>query len=219
MNIELANDNMIEQQVRPWDVLNDRVLKVMSQTPRNSFVPEQYLQLAYADLEIPIGHGETMMHPRVEGRIMQILDIQPTDKVYEIGTGSGYLTACMARLSAHVDSIEIHSDLSSVAGERLQANGINNVTLKVGDAISEQTISNQSDKYEVVVLTGSLPEYTDQFESLLNPGGRMFVVTGNEPAMQAMLITNDDGAINKKVILETSLAPLVGAEKQPSFSL
>lgn len=223
MNAEIARENMIEQQVRPWDVLDDRVLEVMSHTSRSAFVPEEYQQLAYADLEIPIGHGEKMMHPRVEGRVMQTLNIQPTDRVYEVGTGSGYLTACMAQLAAHVDSIEIHPDLSSAAGTNLDANGSGNITLKIGDALSSS--EGNTAQYDVIVLTGSLPDYQGQFESLLNPGGRMFVVTGNEPAMQAILLSKDhtegtgNSTTSKKVVFETSLKPLIGAEKQPSFHL
>ncbi len=227
MNAKIAHENMIEQQIRPWEVLDSRVLEVMSQITRSAFVPEKYQQLAWADLEIPIGHGEKMMHPRVEGRIMQVLNIQPTDRVYEIGTGSGYLTACLSQLAAHVDSIEIHPDLSTTAGARLDANGFSNITLKVGDALSSP--DKNAAKYDVIVLTGSIPDYKNQFESLLNPGGRMFVVTGNEPAMQAILLTKEkardktegtsNSATNKQVVFETSLMPLTGAEKQPTFNL
>ena len=204
---------MIEQQVRPWDVLDDNVLNIMANTPRERFVEKAYSHLAYADLELPIGHQQLMLQPRVEGRIMQELNISPTDKVYEVGTGSGYLTACLSQAAEHVTSIEIHDDLLSQARSRLRSLGCDNLSLSCGDALSQKDTT----QYDVIIITGSLPTYDDRFELTLKQGGRLFVVTGDAPAMRATVVTKTNSGFERKTVFETILQPLIGAEKNTPF--
>lgn len=218
MNLEQARFNMIEQQIRPWDVLDQKVLEVVASTPRELFVPEAQKQLAFVDMALPLGHDEFMMEPKLEARLLQSLAIQPQDKALEIGTGSGYLTACLAELAAHVHSVEIHEDLKQAAQERLDAAGIKNITLWQGDAAFGW--SEPPGKYDVIAVTGSLPDYDNCFEQMLNPGGRLFVVTGDAPAMQAMLITRSGSdEFDHTVLFETVITPLVGRSREPAFEL
>lgn len=215
VNIEKARHNMIEQQVRPWDVLDTRTLNLMDSFPRDAFVPEAYKNLAYADTAIPLGHGEEMMHPIVEGRMLQALNIQPTDNVLEVGTGSGYITACLAQLSAHVNSVEIHEDLSQLAAERLVEQGIFNVSLYVDDATDTSKLTTQ---YAVIAITGSMSEIPEAYKQALTVGGRMFVITGEAPVMVAYLITRtSEDSWAEQYLFETSLKPLVHSEKAKTF--
>jgi protein-L-isoaspartate(D-aspartate) O-methyltransferase len=216
MDFEQARFNMVEQQIRPWDVLDQRVLDVIEQTPRELFVPEAYRRLAYADLEIPLGHGETMMEPKVEGRMLQALEISPSDVCLEVGTGSGYVTCCMARLGAHVDSVDIHEDFKDTAMKHLEQAGVLNVTLRQGDAANGWTAMRQ--RYDVIAVTGSLPDYRDCFERQLNVGGRLFVVVGDAPVMEAMRITRlGENQYAREKLFETCLKPLHGTERKPRF--
>jgi protein-L-isoaspartate(D-aspartate) O-methyltransferase len=211
---EQSRFNMIEQQIRTWEVLDPIVLDLLKKLPREDFVPPQYEGLAFADLEIPIGEGQLMLSPKIEGRILQALAIKKTDKVLEIGTGAGYLTALMALQAKHVDSMELNNKLSTAAGKRIAAQKIKNVSLKVADglAVKEGT-------YDVVVLTGSLPVYPIEIERLLAVGGRMFVVVGDEPAMEAVLATRvTKDAIKKNVLFETCLPVLTNAPQPSRFS-
>lgn len=218
MNLEQARLNMIEQQIRPWDVLDRNVLDVISKTPRETFVPEAQQALAFVDTALPIGHGESMMEPKLEARLLQALAIRPEDKALEIGTGSGYLTACLARLAKHVHSVEIHEDLSTQAAKRLDTHNIHNIRLQVADAANG--LPDTATKYNVIAVTGSLPEYDSCFENLLAPGGRLFLVTGDAPAMQATLISrNAENQLEREVLFETVLKPLVGRARQDSFEL
>jgi len=183
---EQARLNMIEQQIRPWEVLDPRVLDVFAEIPREAFVPEKYRGLAFADVEIPIGHGQAMMKPAVEGRMLQALSLTPSDCALEIGTGSGFTAACLARLAARVTSVEIFEDLKYAAVHRLRDLGIENARLRVGDAARgwepEKT-------FDAIAITGSMPEIPAVYRDQLRPGGRLFVVTGKRPAMQAWLVT------------------------------
>jgi protein-L-isoaspartate(D-aspartate) O-methyltransferase len=217
MNFELARFNMVEQQIRPWDVLDQAVLDVIGQTPRDLFVPEAHRNLAYADLEIPLGHGEFMMPPRVEGRMIQTLEISPADVCLEVGTGSGYVTCCMAKLGAHVDSVEIRNDFLRAALKRLEQAGVLNATLQQGDAANGWTA--QREHYDVIAVTGSLPEYRSCFEQQLNTGGRLFVVVGDAPVMEALRVTRlgPDEFVREK-LFETCLKPLCGTERKPTFT-
>ncbi|MEZ5447724.1 MAG: protein-L-isoaspartate O-methyltransferase [Thiolinea sp.] len=217
MNLERARFNMIEQQIRPWDVFNQTVLDTFRFLPREKFVPSRYSHLAFADLEIPLGKGEYMMHPRVEARMLQELAIQPGDHCLEIGTGSGFVTACLAHLGQHVDSIDIRGDFSALAEERLNAIEITNFNLYNDDA--SQGWQGNSDKlYDVITVTGSLPEYVPAFEQRLQPGGRLFMVIGQKPAMHALLIRRDDEQeFSRKVLFETVLRPLIHAERSAVF--
>lgn len=218
LDMNQARYNMIEQQVRPWDVLDQRVLDVMADIPRERFVPEAFRSLAFADLEIPIGHGESMMAPRVEGRMMQALQLRPTDVVLEVGTGSGYPTACMASLASHVFTVELYEEFSQKARERAASLNIDNVTWQQGDAAWGW--DKAPGYYDAIAVTGSLPEYDSSFEKLLKPGGRLFVVVGSAPIMSAMLVTRSvDGSFARERLFEVDLKPLVGREPKARFVL
>ena len=214
-NYDLARANMIEQQIRPWDVLDQKVLDVISVTPRELFVPSGKEHLAFADLRLPLDHDKYMMTPKVEARILQSLALQSTDTVLEVGTGSGYLTACLDTMDAQVDSREIHGDLSSQAKQRLEKLSIDNVELQICDVMQDW----QPDKkYDAIVLTGSLPAYAPQFEEVLSDNGRLFMIVGDAPAMQATLYTrNKDGEIEASGLFETNIQALLGSEAKEEF--
>lgn len=217
-NFEQARFNMVEQQVRPWEVLDQRVLSLLLEAPRDAYVPEAYRNLAYADIEIPLGHGESMMKPVLEGRMLQALNVQPNDKILEIGTGSGFITACLATLGAQITSIEIHSDLSEKAQAALQAQGIENATLRVADALASPI---EGGPYDAIAITGSLPttDALEQIKSQLSIGGRLFTITGEAPIMEATLITRvGDNAWRQEILFETELAPLANTEAPEQFT-
>jgi protein-L-isoaspartate(D-aspartate) O-methyltransferase len=217
IDIEQARFNMIEQQVRPWDVLDQRVLDVMSATPREDFVPERYRSLAFADINIPLGHDQVMMAPKTEGRLLQVLDVQAGDSVLEIGTGSGYLTACLSRLGNHVTSIEIFPEFREAAAAKLAAHGFRNVTLRDADAANG---IGSDTRYDVIAVTGSLPLLHRQFHDNLAIGGRLFVIAGMPPVMEALLITRiDERNWSRESLFETSLPPLLHAEQPQQFVL
>jgi protein-L-isoaspartate(D-aspartate) O-methyltransferase len=217
IDIEQARFNMIEQQVRPWDVLDQRVLDVMSATPREDFVPERYRSLAFADTNIPLGHDQVMMAPKTEGRLLQVLDVQAGDSVLEIGTGSGYLTACLSRLGNHVTSIEIFPEFREAAAAKLAAHGFRNVTLRDADAANG---IGSDTRYDVIAVTGSLPLLHRQFHDNLAIGGRLFVIAGMPPVMEALLITRiDERNWSRESLFETSLPPLLHAEQPQQFVL
>jgi protein-L-isoaspartate(D-aspartate) O-methyltransferase len=215
MNIELARHNMIEQQIRPWEVLDQRVLDLVMRSPREDFVAPTHRNLAFVDMELPIGHGVTMMFPRVEARMLQALQVQPGDKVLEIGTGSGFVTLMLATLASQVVSVEINEELAQAAGKRLTAHGVDNVEIKVGDAAGGW---NQNQPYNVIAITGSLPLLPESFKQDLQIGGRLFAVVGEGPVMEARLITRINANEWREVVLfETWLAPLKNAAARPSF--
>ena len=217
IDIEQARFNMIEQQVRPWDVLDQRVLDVMSATPREDFVPEKYRSLAFADINIPLGHDQVMMAPKTEGRLLQVLDVQAGDSVLEIGTGSGYLTACLSRLGNHVTSIEIFPEFREAAAAKLAAHGFRNVTLRDADAANG---IGSDTRYDVIAVTGSLLLLHRQFHDNLAIGGRLFVIAGMPPVMEALLITRiDERNWSRESLFETSLPPLLHAEQPQQFVL
>jgi len=216
MNIDQARFNMIEQQIRPWDVLDDRVLKVISSTPREDFVPERYRSLAFSDISIPLDHGQVMMPPKLEGRVLQSLDIRPTDRILEIGTGSGYLTACLAQLGQSVHSVDLYEDFIEQARARLQQHGISNATFEQADAAAGLA---SEGGFDVIAVTGSLPVLHQGFHGKLNPGGRLFVIVGKPPIMQALLITRiGEQEWNQESLFEISLPPLINAPEPESFS-
>jgi protein-L-isoaspartate(D-aspartate) O-methyltransferase len=215
--LEQARFNMIEQQIRPWDVLDQRVLDTMKMIPREDFVPEPYRSLAFADTNIPLGHNQVMMAPNVEGRLLQALAIQPEDTILEIGTGSGYLTACLARLGRHVTSIDIEPEFTAQAQARLAAQGISNVTLETADAAGGME---RGKSFDVIAVTGSLPVLQQQFHDNLNTGGRLFVICGQLPIMEALLITRVDASSwTRESLFETTIPPLLHAEVAQSFIL
>jgi protein-L-isoaspartate(D-aspartate) O-methyltransferase len=188
LDFERARFNMVEQQVRPWEVLDPRVLDVMAKVRREDFVPVRWRKLAFADVEIPLGHGETMNKPVVQGRILQALEVRPGDSVLEIGTGSGYLTACLAHLGREVLSIEQHADLAERARARLAEAGLANVRIEVGDALSGWQPER---RFDAIAVNGAVATIPQRFLDWLNPGGRLFIVRGVAPAMEAVLLTRD----------------------------
>jgi protein-L-isoaspartate(D-aspartate) O-methyltransferase len=210
-----ARHNMIEQQIRPWDVLDERVLRLLAETPRDQFVPPDYRRLAYADIAVPLGHGQVMMPPRVEARLLQSLDIRSTDDILEVGTGSGYLTALLASVGHHVYSVEIFPDFVAQAHAALDRHGIHNVTLETGDAARGW---DKHGPYDVIAVTGSLPVMPEAFQAALRPGGRMFVVVGDPPVMEATLVTRvgPQAWINES-LFETELPPLINAPQPARF--
>jgi protein-L-isoaspartate(D-aspartate) O-methyltransferase len=216
-SIEQARFNMVQQQIRPWEVIDPRVLGVMETLPRDAFVPDAYKALAYADIEIPLAQGEQMMFPRIEARLMQALDLLPSDQLLEVGTGSGYLTACLARLCQRVISIDIHEDFTRSAADKLQQQGIGNVLLKTGDALAEAL---PEGPFDVIAVTGSVAtsEQAEIFRQQLRVGGRLFIVIGTAPAMLAMLITRTgEKAFSEEAIFETDIKPLTNAEAPKTF--
>ncbi len=221
MDIEQARFNMIEQQIRPWDVLDVDVLKVIEDTPRDLFAPTKHQQLAFSDLEIPLDHGQFMMSPKLEARMLQALQIQADDKVLEIGTGSGFTTACLAKLGKHVDSIEYYENLSAHAQATLQQQQIRNISFKTGDILDQSFFSNYINKqYDVIAITASMPTYSDMFEDCLTENGRMFVVTDNAPVMHAKIITRiDNHGFTYTNLFETHLQPLIGLQAAQVFEL
>lgn len=216
MDLEQARFNMIEQQIRPCEVLDDTVLHTMASIPRDIFAPKGMESLAYADIEVPLDHDEAMMFPRIEGRMLQELEIGIDDECLEVGTGSGYVTACMANMSQHVHSIDIHADFIETAAKKLAMVNISNVTLENKNALTDL---NGSKKYDVIAVTGSISEYMPLFEQLLKPGGRLFIVVGSNQVAHAMKIerTMDEHFIRTS-LFETQLKTLVGLEEKSSFS-
>lgn len=215
MDFAQARFNMIEQQVRPCDVLDRRVLQVMAANPREDYVPEAQRALAFADLELPLPHGQQMLAPKIEGRILQAVHPRSHDRVLEIGTGSGYLTACLASLAAHVTSVDIYPDFSTEAGYRLAAHDKENVSLRTGDAAKGW---DTNERFDAIVVGGSLPVEHDGFARLLKDGGRLFLVTGTAPLMRAWLITRRGQGFSRERLFETELPPLLNAPAPGGFA-
>jgi protein-L-isoaspartate(D-aspartate) O-methyltransferase len=217
MNFEQARFNMVEQQVRTWEVLDQDVLNLLFQVKREDFVPAAYRAIAFTDMEIPLGEGQSMMAPKMEARIVQELAPKPADRVLEIGTGSGYLTALLAHCAAAVTSIEIFGGLSQIASGNLARANVHNVILKVGDAAQSPTgLIGEGEKFDVIVLTGSVPTLPQNYLDILAENGRLFAIIGDAPVMKATLFTRtSSGDCAREEIFETVVAPLVHA-KQPS---
>ena len=215
MDFEQARFNMVEQQIRTWDVLDPAVLELLGTLPRERFVPDGRRELAFADLELPIGHGETMLAPRLQARILQEVTVAPTDRILEIGTGTGYLTALLARRGASVTSVEIHEDLAAAARARLADLGIDNAKVETGDGARGWDTGTA---YDVIVLTGSLPMLPDTFQKQLKPGGRLFVIVGERPVMSARLIVREgDTAYATVTLFETVVDSLRNAQQPARF--
>lgn len=212
-NLELARNNMIEQQIRPWNVLDLRVLELLKKVRREQFVPGERRDLAFMDIEIPLGHGAFMWQPKLEARALQALRVRGNEHVLEIGTGSGYLTALLARQASRVTSVEIVPELKAFAGKNLESHRIENVTLEQGDAAHGWRGS-----YDAVILTGSVPMLPDAFRDCLKPGGRLFAIVGDGPAMTARLYTRgQDAGWDAVDLFETSVAPLRNALQPERF--
>ena len=215
MNLEQARANMVEQQIRTWEVLDQDVLDLLYTVPREQFVPPKYRELAFSDLEIPIGEGEKMWQPKLEARVLQELGIRKVDRVLEVGTGSGYLTALMSHRASHVYSVEVKPALAAFGRDNLERHGADNVTLETGDAARGWPAQAP---YDVIVLTGSTPILPRAFVEQLAPGGRLFAVVGEPPVMSARLVsTTVPGAWHALDLFETALAPLLNAEHAPRF--
>ena len=221
---ETARFNMIEQQIRTWEVLDPTVLQLLNDVPRENFVPEEYFGLAFADIEIPldanIALGQTMLSPKLEGRILQALKVQKTHSVLHIGTGSGYFTALLASLAKHVISIEIEADLSAQAAKNLAKNNIQNVTLEVADAVLGRPSDHSANMqfYDVIVYTGSSPVEPAGVRQQLNIGGVLFMVLGQAPAMQATLIQRvSKTGFKQDVLFETCIPELMYAPQAQQF--
>lgn len=215
MDFERARFNMVEQQIRPWEVLDQRVLDLLLRVRREDYVPEAYRTLAFADMEIPLGHGEKMLQPKLEARLLQELALKETDRILEVGTGSGYMTALLASLGGHVYSIEIISEFSASAAARLKAHAIENVTLEAGDAGRGW---DKHSPYDAILLTGSVPILPEAFQKSLKPGGRLMAVVGEAPVMEAQLVTCVSAGIYNSVgLFETCVAPLRNALQPKRF--
>jgi len=215
-NNETLRFNMIEQQIRTWDVLDPTVLQLLHDVPREHFVPKAYLGLAFADLEIPIGHGAKMLSPKLEGRIVQAIGLKKTDRVLHIGTGTGYLTALLAKLSKHVISVEIEPELKKLAEQNLLLEGIVNVTLEVGDG--SHGWPDQA-PYDVIVFGGSSPVEPQDVRDQLAIGGRMLIVLGEAPVMRATLIRRvSEIVFREDVLFETCIDALKNAEQAQAFT-
>jgi len=215
MNLEQARTNMVEQQIRTWEVLDQEVLDLLYVIPREEFVPQQHRALAFSDLELPLGDSERMWQPKLEARVLQELALKRTDRVLEVGTGSGYLTALMAYRAAEVCSVEIRAALADFGRRNLERHGADNVMLEIGDAARGWA---RHAPYDAIVLTGSTPILPQGFLDQLAAGGRLFAVVGEAPAMQARLVTSSaPGASSSVDLFETVLRPLANAEHPRRF--
>jgi len=215
LNFELARAAMVEQQVRPWEVLDPRVLEVIGRVPREEFVPAAQRQLAYADLALPLGHGEVMMKPVVEGRLLQALALAPEHEVLEIGTGSGYLTACLAHLAREVVSMDLRADFIAEAGERLSRQGLQNTRLECADALTYAPTR----QFDAIAVTGAVATVPEAFGRWLKPGGRLFVVRGESPVQEAVCLTRRGDHLHCDSLFETDIPYLRGAEPVARFTL
>jgi protein-L-isoaspartate(D-aspartate) O-methyltransferase len=216
---ETARFNMIEQQIRTWDVLDPTVLQLLNDVPRENFVPKEYLGLAFADIEIPIGRdvnaGQTMLSPKLEGRILQALNVQKTHSVLHIGTGSGYFTALLCSLAKQVISVEIEAEISAQAAKNLAKHNIQNITLEVADGVFGRP---GFEFYDVIVYTGSSPVEPAGVRQQLNIGGVLFIVLGEAPAMQATLIQRvSEFGFRQDVLFETCIPELMYAPQAQQF--
>jgi protein-L-isoaspartate(D-aspartate) O-methyltransferase len=215
IDFQALRNTMVEQQVRPWEVLDPRVLAAISAVPREDFVPAAYRSLAYADLPLPLAHGETMLKPVVEGRLLQALELRQEDEVLEIGTGSGYLTACLALLARAVVSIDAFADVTAQARARLDARGIGNVRLETAD-VHAWTPSRQ---FDAIAVTGAMADVPEAFARWLKPGGRLFAIVGASPVQTALRLTWRGDNLHAEPLFETDIPYLRGAEPVPRFTL
>ena len=214
LDFELARQNMVSNQVRTWEVLDARVLDVRAALRREDFVPAAYRGMAFADLGLPLGHGEVMMKPVVEGRMLQALELAASDSVLEIGTGSGFITACLARLAGHVTSLDIHAEFTATARAALRAAGCDNVEAITAEAVREFA---PAQRYDAIAVTGAVATLPQRWLGWLKPGGRLFVVQGRAPAMQATLLRVAVGTT--EILFETDLPYLQHAAPVPRFVL
>lgn len=215
VNFEQARFAMVEQQVRPWDVLDPRVLDVLHVLQREDFVDAEYRNLAYTDIALPLGHDEIMMKPVLEGRLLQALDLNSQDDVLEIGTGSGFVTACLSHLAREVVSLDIHADFIEQAKEKLLAAGIRNVRLECTDALTWQN----DRRFDAIAVTAAVTNIPEIFAQWLKPNGRMFIIRGLSPVQEALRVTHRGESLHEESLFETDVPYLHGAEPKPSFTL
>lgn len=214
MNLDQARFYMVEQQIRPWDVLDPKILDLLMDTPRHLFVDKSHEKLAYSDIELPIGEQQKMMHPRIEGRLLQALDVDENDSVLEIGTGSGYVTALLATQAKDVTTVEIHPEIQETAKTRLT--DFNNIDFQTGDASSAW---NDGKEYDAIILTGSVAEIPQAYKEQLTLGGCLAVVAGRAPAMTAQVITRiSNQEWETETLFETELTALIDTNKKANFS-
>jgi protein-L-isoaspartate(D-aspartate) O-methyltransferase len=216
LNIELARHNMIEQQVRPWDVLESRVLEAISAIRREDFVPAAQRNLAFADVDLPLGHGEIMLRPVIEGRLLQAALPTREESVLEVGTGSGFFTACLGRLAGRVTSLDVEPDFIDAANRRLHAANVRNVTLENADAVRD---FKANEAYDVMVVTGAVYELPPQWRGFVKPGGRIVALVGQSPAQRAMLYSRSGDVWSEQALFETDLPYLRHAGPPARFSL
>ena len=215
MNSEQARLNMVESQIRTWEVLDQTVLDLLLSVRREEFVPERYRSLAFADMEIPLGHGEVMLAPKMEARMVQELGVRKSDKILEVGTGSGYVTALLAKLGGQVVTLERIREFSQAATRRLAGHGLQNVQFHVEDG-SEGWPAQKP--YDVILLTGSVPVLSESFQQQLSDGGRLLAVIGDPPVMTANLITRvSERAFNSVGLFETAIPPLQNVKQPERF--
>ncbi len=215
MDTDFARHQMVNQQVRAWDVVDASVLQVVATVRRELFVPSGFEMLAFADTELPIGRGQSMMTPIVEGRLLQALELKRSDDVLEIGTGTGFVTACLASLAGSVTSVDIHDDFLRSAARHLEDSGIENVDLVAMDATQELP----GKHYDAIAVTASIQTLDPRYVEALHPGGRLFVVVGDAPAMDARLVRRTgDSNWRSKTLFETNLTPLLHGTRPPQFS-
>lgn len=216
MNMEQARFNMIEQQIRPWDVLDQRILDLLFVVKREEFVPHAYQAMAFADLELPLPHGQNMFSPKLEARLLQELSVKPSDRVLEIGAGSGYMAALLAARSEHVVTAEINPELADLARSNLEKAGVTNVTVETVDGSKGLTTRGS---FDVILISGGIPAVPREILKQLRVGGRLAAIVGTPPAMRAQLITcTAEGIFSTVNMFETVASPMVGFDTVPSFS-
>ncbi len=215
VNFEQARFAMVEQQVRPWDVLDPRVLDVLHRLHREDFVGAEHRNLAYTDIALPLAHHEVMMKPVLEGRLLQALDLNLQDDVLEIGTGSGFITACLSHLAREVVSLDIHADFIEQTKQKMMAAGLRNVRLECADALAWQN----DRRFDAIAVTAAVTHIPQIFGQWLKPNGRMFIIRGHSPVQEALRVTHRGESLHEESLFETDVPYLRGAEPAPSFIL
>ena len=214
MNTEKVRQQMVEQQVRTWDVSDASVLDTIAEVPRDHYVPQEFADCAYADIEIPLPHDQCMLRPSIVGKILQAVDIHAGDEVLEIGTGTGYLSHCMAKTAASVMSIDIYDDFTANARSKLEEEAVDNVELHCMDAMRELPPG----EFDAIIVTGAMHTFDQRFADALKSGGRLFVVVGKSPVMTATLVNRTyNGELTARELFETDIPALVMAAERPAF--
>lgn len=215
LNIEQARHAMIEQQIRPWNVVDMHVLATMSSIPRELFVPENYKNLAFTDTSLPLGQNQWMLKPVLEGRLLQALQVQANDEVLLVGTGSGFITACMAHMARAVTSIDMHPEFIEATKSKLKSLELNNVQFELADLFNFQPTR----QYNAIAITGAMTSIPEKIKDWLLPNGRLFVIHGQSPSQEAICITRVGDHFETESLFETDVPYLTGAQPKPQFSL